>query len=447
MLHRLERQREREAESGDRAPRRGTRGRPGSRPLRASAVVSVLVCLLSTAAGWAHAGRPAARAAAGAMPTPTASPAVSEDARAWMESVEHSRASVPAWVDSFSDLVELLSAQPATSTAAPDRSTPGEAAHLVYLPLVSNYELGSRRVLGSVTYVGPTTPCDNEECFDVTIKCQQLGLPDTATLKVGSPQGPARGTIYFAGGYDGTYFWENSGSNYASIIHQLQAEGFRTVQVEWHTGWWRGTANDLEGTAKLACPSATMLAFVNNNLHAEPGTPYCAEGHSNGASEIGFAIAQYGLADRLALVLFESGPNFARVDCGCIRDPQDPALQALFYARGGRSIINASLGLPVDTGACVAQDVGFLDHFQEASLAWDTQWQYSYPGTMAAFVFGESDLGTTAVHGLYYYNRIVGAGTPLVSISVVPGAGHFVADTPQGMSTILDALLDNCVIQ
>jgi hypothetical protein len=306
--------------------------------------------------------------------------------------------------------------------------------------------LHNPRSLGTVTVLSGPTPCDGAMCYDTQVSCPQLAQSASATLKVGDPQGAPQGTIFLASGWDGTYWWGSPGTNYESIVSQLQAEGLRTVQIRWHTNWWAGAWAQLEGHAKLACRPATVLRWVYHNLHQDVRAPFCAEGHSNGASQVAYAITQYGLADLFSLVLFESGPNFARIDHGCIEDTSDPGNQALFYKdRSGRGLINWSLGLPQDYGACVDQNETCRTLFEEASLAFDDNWQYYYASTMAAFVFGEDDLGTTAVHGLYYHNRVLQAGSPLVRMDVIDGADHFVASTQRGMDAITDILVNECV--
>jgi hypothetical protein len=413
--------------------------------LRTGVLASVLACLVAAVAIWMLSANPSGRATAQELPTPTVDlTALPEDVRTWMAAVRRERASLPASVANFKDLVTLLSAEPAPTALAPRAHATGTMTYSVALPLVANGWLVPR-ALGTVTLVSGPTLCGDEQCYDIKVQCEQLADPVAATLRVGRMQDPVRGTIVLASGWTGTYWWEDSGSNYKSIVDRLQAAGFRTAQIRWQTNWWGGASNQLEGDAKLACRPATVLRWVYDNLHPDAGTPFCAEGHSDGASQVGYPITQYGLADLFSLVLFESGPNFVRIDYGCIEDTSDPGHQALYYnTPTGRGLINWSLGLPQNTGACVDQDVAFLPYFEEASLAY-AMWQYSYPHTMAAFVFGEDDLGTTAAHGLYYYNKVADAGSPLVSMAVVANTGHFVADTQQGMNTILETLFDECI--
>lgn len=417
--------------------------------LQTGPLVLVFACLLSFMAIWIGSTGPSRQVAAQEMPTPTMdSMSLPEDVRIWKATVEQSRASLPATVADFNDLVALLSPESAPSTAIPTLGASDTMSHSVYLPLVVNGEPVPPRPLGSVGVLSGPAPCDGEICYDIQVSCPQLAQSADATLRVGDPQGTPQGTIFFASGWDGTYWWGYPGSNYESIVNQLQASGYRTVQIKWHTNWWAGTWGELEGDAKLACRPATVLRWVYDNLHQDVGAPFCAEGHSNGASQVAYAITQYGLADLFSLVLFESGPNFARIDHGCIEDTSDPTNQALFWNTSNeRGLINWSLGLSRNSGACVDQDIAFLDNFEEASLAFDRNWQYRYPDTMAAFVFGENDLSTTAVHGLYYHNRVVGTGSPLVSMSVVAGTDHFVGETQQGMDAILHTLIDNCISQ
>jgi hypothetical protein len=395
----------------------------------ARVVLVILIAAILTGTATAARNHPAPQVAPQATTAPTPAPPGEE---AWLAIMEQSRAALPDSVSDFYALGGLMALAPQP-----------EGLGSVEERLSQN-----PRPLGTVTVLSGPTPCDGEICYDTQVSCPQLAQSATATLKIGDPQGTLQGTILFASGWDGTYWWGGPGTNYGTIVNQLQAVGFRTVQIRWHTNWWAGASGQLEGYAKLACRPATVLRWVYDNLRQDVHAPFCAEGHSNGASQVAYAITQYGLADLFSLVLFESGPNFARVDHGCIEDTSDPGNLALFYTQSsGRGLINWSLGLPQDSGACVDQDEAYRSLFEEISLAFDDNWQYYYPSTMAAFVFGENDLGTTAIHGLYYHNRLVQAGSPLVRMDVIDGADHFVADTREGMDAISDILVNECVVR
>jgi hypothetical protein len=227
----------------------------------------------------------------------------------------------------------------------------------------------------------------------------------------------------------------------ARVIAELRAAGYRSVQLQWSSAWFQGYG--YEGQAKLACRPATVAQWVYDNLHTpSSGAAYCATGHSNGAAQIGYALAQYGLADYANAVLFDGGPNWSRVDEACLHT--DANYQSLWASLGERDVIDRAYNFfPAGTGICAVQDASQRWRFEEASLALGN-WQYVYPQTKVGFLFGEFDTTTTAAQGHFFYDLLVARGTPLVSIDTTPGAGHFNASTPAGANRIRDFFLAEC---
>jgi hypothetical protein len=151
-------------------------------------------------------------------------------------------------------------------------------------------------------------------------------------------------------------------------------------------------------------------------------------------------LTQYGLADLFSVVVLDGGPNFSRLDLGCLRD--DPANQMLWYSGTTPGDIDASFGF-TGGGPCARMDASFREELQEASLAFD-DWPYIYPNTMVWFLFGENDQTTTAVHGRVYYEQLIQEGSPLVRMDIVPNTDHIVATTKEGADMIRDILLSEC---
>ncbi len=227
------------------------------------------------------------------------------------------------------------------------------------------------------------------------------------------------------------------------VLNELRMAGFRTVQLKWATNWLNGAPGQGEGHARLACRPATVMRWVHDNLHtSRPDTAFCAYGHSNGAAQVGFALAQYGMSDILSSVLLDGGPNWARTDKACLQD--DPANQALWFDDTERGIADWGFGFPNNgTGPCALKNTSYRDEFQEASVAFG-DWEYIYPKTVVWFVQGALDQTTTAAHGRFFYNHLLKMGSPLVHMSVVPGAPHNTVSTTEGAHTIRDILLNEC---
>jgi hypothetical protein len=173
-----------------------------------------------------------------------------------------------------------------------------------------------------------------------------------------------------------------------------------------------------------------------------PEQAFCATGHSNGASQVAYMLARYGLGDILSLALLEGGPNWSRLDLGCIWDPTSPHL---WWDNAERRLIDWGFGpSAAGFGPCSQQDESFRGAFQAASVAFDGL-EHVLPNTLVWFVMGAEDMTETVAHGYVYHDTLVANGSPLVRLDIIPGSGHVTAATTLGGDTIRDAFLDECV--
>jgi hypothetical protein len=340
-----------------------------------------------------------------------------------------------------------------------------------YLPALSKWTYQTRS-LGQVSLISGPNDCLGEKCYTLRITCPGVTDPISGTLKVGGPSDSSKkGTILLASGYTGSYYWEGSddalmaqiddslrvydlepkltsqqieaiNTNNRMILDHLQADGFQTLQIKWENkGWYMAKAGQAEGQAHLSCRSATLASWVYTQFHQKDiFKPYCAVGHSNGASQVSYSLAQYGEADILSAVVLESGPNWSRIDYACLKDPDH---SSLFASDGERNEIDKAFGGSSSGSPCKNQLESFRSNFEEASLLIGN-WRYVYPRTMVAFVFGGLDNGTTRKQGDLYYDLLAGLGTPLLSKVVVPNAEHYVTQTVEGMQAVEDAIRNSC---
>ncbi len=274
----------------------------------------------------------------------------------------------------------------------------------------------------------------------LTVSCPQLQQSDTAILKVGDGTGGSQGTILFYAGFTGMYFWEENGAEAARILGELRQAGYRTVQMKWQHNWFLAASGQLEGFGRLACRPATVARWVYDNLRVD-AAPFCATGHSNGASELAYTMTQYGVGDLFAAALFESGPNWARVDSACLFSN---ATASLFQGASDRGLIDLAFGYPNNgTGPCARRDPNFQPVFGEASIAFGS-WQYVFPQTVVWSVFGGQDTSSTAIHGRYFYQFLLDAGSPQLHTETLSSAGHFVSANAAGANLIRDMMLSEC---
>ncbi len=89
-------------------------------------------------------------------------------------------------------------------------------------------------------------------------------------------------------------------------------------------------------------------------------------------------------------------------------------------------------------------DSAYQSQFYNASLQYG-RWQYNYPHTFVAFVFGGIDTTATKAQGQAYYDFLA-TNTSLLSSQVVPGADHFVTDTTAGAQAMEDTIKNACVL-
>ncbi|MEJ2601172.1 MAG: hypothetical protein P8Z00_22770 [Anaerolineales bacterium] len=311
----------------------------------------------------------------------------------------------------------------------------------LYLPLMQK-PASPPRPLGVTQLITGPVSCNNEQCYQIKVTCPNISQSIGATLMVGDPFISLQGTILFFTGWTGTYYWGSEDEN-EEIIEHLRQAGYRTVEIKWSTNWFEAELGVPEGMGKLACRPATVVRWVYDNLHNQNQTvPYCATGHSNGASQLGYAITQYDLADIFTAVVFESGPNWSRIDYECLHN--DPAYQSLYGNQGQRNTIDWGFGFNSNgTGPCATMDTSFQQNFQESSLAVNN-WSFKFPNLKIAFIFGGDDTTSTAAQGKYFHDLLINNGNSNVSMTVVPGAPHFTTETPEGFQNMQDTLLDEC---
>ncbi|RMD82707.1 MAG: hypothetical protein D6815_08545 [Candidatus Dadabacteria bacterium] len=310
--------------------------------------------------------------------------------------------------------------------------------------IARGHEASPLRRIGTVTLLSGPSPCEGEDCYFLDVVCPEVDESIQVTVKVAEPlSSPVRGTTVFMTGWIGNYWWDESGMYAAGVLDDLVDAGYRTVQIRWENNWFRAPPgeND-EGLGELACRPATVLLWIYDTIHAaQVDLPFCGTGHSNGAAQLAYAMTQYGLGDLFSAALFESGPNWFRLDHACLHD--DPSMSPLFFPATERQIADWAFGFNGSGGPCDRQDSAFRELFRNASIGWG-DWQYVFEHTMLGFQFGEFDTGTTARHGEFFRDWLISAGTPLIRSKVIPGAGHFTVNTAEGGDAVREFFITGC---
>jgi hypothetical protein len=325
---------------------------------------------------------------------------------------------------------------------------PGEAFQQTPVP----------RQLGKLEVLSGPLQCEGGECYEIRVSCPEVDAPARARLKAGARAGTSgtspKGTILFTSGGAGTQ-WYNS----PSLLSDVAAAGFRTVQLQWIDSWLLGSAGKEEGHVRLGCRPATVARWVYDHLHEQrPTAAFCATGHSGGAAQVSYLLTHYGLKDILAAVVPSGGPPMARMDRSCTRD--DPANASLAFPDWATRLIDAGFGFfppgepqsfnPFQApavGPCARGDASFREKFRQASVA-STDGDYSYPRTMVWFVFEGIDDTHAVAMGMTYYDLLIKMGSPLIRKTVVPDVNHAgpsgLYASANGVRTVRDILLGEC---
>ncbi|MCP4358095.1 MAG: DUF4097 domain-containing protein [Chloroflexi bacterium] len=333
--------------------------------------------------------------------------------------------------------VEQILNTPITPAANSNLASP---TSLFYAPPITP----SIRPLGIATDTGRVVPdcLVGWGCYRVEIQCPQLSeLREVFVHEGPSLSSETLGTVLFFSGWDGTFKW---GDQYQptrnQIITDTRNAGYRAILLDWRSNWWQGTSNQLEGFGRLGCRPATAVQWIYDNLHDAPsaGTAFCATGHSNGASQLAYAVSQYDLANLFTMSIFESGPNWSRVDQACL-DNSNP-----YYESGaGRKIIDRSFGELSGSGACFNNYITQTTRFEETSITYNN-WPFNYPDMMTAYLFGGTDTSKAAVNGQAYHDRVVQASSPWVISSTLAGVGHDVTSDANGADLFRSWLFAEC---
>jgi large subunit ribosomal protein L36 len=131
-----------------------------------------------------------------------------------------------------------------------------------------------------------------------------------------------------------------------AFLQEIRRAGLTVVQLRWAHAWWRsfeepGTG---EGTALLACRSATVIDWVHDQVYAPMGVNpragrcgYCLTGNSAGASQISYALSHYGSEATLDAVVPTNGPPHAGQPKGCLRQDGEEAHHLRFQAKNSET--------------------------------------------------------------------------------------------------------------
>lgn len=315
-----------------------------------------------------------------------------------------------------------------------------------------------------------------EEYLPFTVSCPGVQESARGVLGITSPEGQASGLVMFFSGGRGTG-WPAGSPFAAGLFDRLNEAGVTAMQVRWIDSWMVSAPGESVGAARLGCRVATVVDWTHANLserrasiQKEAGTParpslcgFCITGNSGGASQIGYALAHYGLDRILDAVVPTGALPHAGQYTSCRRFPgtfgyenwyttvQIQTLDASYgYGEPTPPAQNPITAPPFGSGPCATNDMSFLSRWVADSI--DTGGSdYFHPTTAVHFIFGELDTAPSGLPGVAnapwieyahrYIVRLRCEGSPYVTEEVVAGLPHGVLARQGGADALAATLL------
>lgn len=247
----------------------------------------------------------------------------------------------------------------------------------------------------------PSGSPSGSTCTRVLVGCPSVATA-SAVVRITRPSSATanRGTVVLTSGGDGTFFTLGLSPLVSGMIATFATNGLVVADLAWESpGVWGGPQ-----ARTLACRSATALKWVYENVHSGGRARlFAAQGTSNGASQIAFALAHYGV-DFLDLANLGSGPLKCPPGVFCTaQGPQGP--EPL---------------LPSEPPAVNRTP------------------QLAYATTVVRFFLGDQEpTAQIASDARAYYDAI----TTAKSFTMVPGTGHHIEDTQAGIDAFRSSVL------
>jgi Fibronectin type III domain len=243
----------------------------------------------------------------------------------------------------------------------------------------------------------------------------------------------------FFSGASGGACWSTSGTTTLAqpFIQSLLDVGFEIVQIRWGNNGWLASAPGVpSGLEALGCRPATAIQWVHDNLYSPLGIQggFCITGNSSGASQITYALSSYGIADIVDVAVPTSGPPFGAISKGCLLQ------EGYAYIRSNQTSVDSAFGyVSPNWGPCVAHDPSFTDTWIANSVETGGI-QYNYPTTRVHIIVGANDDLSIRNHVDNYYQVLVQAQQPMLTMQVVPKMAHTIQDSADGLAALYTAL-------
>jgi hypothetical protein len=314
--------------------------------------------------------------------------------------------------------------------------------------------------LGQVQESGanPEFCLPGDTCKGFVVDCPEAGAPAKLILSIGDPIGSNRGVLLFLSGGGGNKLWSQeakqdlafSGQGTAGkaidqaaakkasdFLMAFRQQGYMTIQASWPAAWLAAPPGQEVGPAKLGCRPATAIKFVHDSYFDRMNVPpsalhcgFCVTGNSGGASQIGYALSFYGLANVIDATVMTGGPPHAALDKACLNVP------GYEYNQNLDGVLDASYGyINSLQGPCVRHDASYASIWKKDGI--DTGGKYYvYPHSRVLFLLGGQDDTQVGPHQEAYFNKLKSSGSPHVERIVIPDMTHAVTASDEGLKDI-----------
>jgi hypothetical protein len=254
-----------------------------------------------------------------------------------------------------------------------------------------------------------------------------------------------RGLALFFTGGSGESWWTDQDSALPAFAQNLRNDGFTVGQVKWATDWLQSSPVNQAGQALLAARPATVIKYVHDNYYLPMHVPahpvgqagFVITGNSGGSSQVGYSLSHYGLDSILDVVIPTGGPPHSDIARSVL---ETDSTKPWYFPLSTRQYIDRGWGFFDGNGPAARQDPSFKSNWDSASVAIGGN-DYYHPTTRIHFIWGSEDLGMQDLGG-EYYDRLVAAGSPMVSYEIAANTPHAVYSTPEGRTAIWNAITE-----
>jgi hypothetical protein len=197
---------------------------------------------------------------------------------------------------------------------------------LIYCRLVDAQFQGTT---GTLTLGSPNpTGCpDGFTCTNFTVTCPGISTNGTGVIADQKPNVPITGMVVFFSGGEGNLWWSGTSTLVPAFYQSLLNAGLELVQVEWSTGWPLAPTGVSAGQELLASRPATVIQWIHDNMYLPLGVHpnigqcgFCITGNSAGSDQVIYPLTSYGIDSIVDASIPTSGPEFALISKGCLKE-------------------------------------------------------------------------------------------------------------------------------